>query len=619
MFKKPVETLDQLKEKSLKNTFAPASINFLKDSIGLETRWSRTYRITNFPPKAGAGWLSHAAHLQGVVMSIQSIPTDPTKMITSLNRATTQLLGQLAVGGDALSTQRKNKQIEDAQSLMSKVDLEQQSLFETGVFLTVHAPNQEEGLRRSKRLEATLAASQIRVRPMVWRQEDGYRATMPWVEFPSSQRGTSPYQMPAETIAASFPMSSSGINHESGIVLGKDQAGSLVVIDRWKPPSSSGVANKNQVILATSGAGKSYAAMATLIREWAQGAKVIIVDPEREFQKLCRSLEGTWINVGSGGTRINPFEAVDAPVDLDLQEEDEKVYQGSPINRQLQRVKLFLDIYLPDLSHVQKSLLNEAVQKAYEEKGITAETNPSSVDVWPTIKDLYSICKAAGDDDLGILGEESNQSLRKDWQILGVLLQDAAVGTDAALWSGQSTVKADSDFIVLDIHDLETAEERVRRAQYTNILGYAWDLIRADRTEKKILAVDEAWMLIDPKVPQALNFLKSMAKRIRKYSGALMVISQNPIDFLAPEIAKEGEPILASASFKLLLRQEGKDLPTITALYGLSEVEGEKLSSAKVGEGLMIAGNDRAWVNIMGSPYEESLMRHQLNKEENNE
>ncbi len=150
--------------------------------------------------------------------------------------------------------------------------------------------------------------------------------------------------------------------------------------------------------------------------------------------------------------------------------------------------------------------------------------------------------------------------------------------------------------------------DAVKRAQYLNVLGYLWDLIRADRAEKKILVVDEAWMLIDPQAPQALKFMKSLSKRIRKYAGSFMVVTQNIADFLAPAVAGEGEQVLTNAAYTLLLRQGGKDLQALASLFHLSDAEQDKLTNARVGEGLLIAGNDRAWIHIDTAPHESRLI-----------
>lgn len=65
--------------------------------------------------------------------------------------------------------------------------------------------------------------------------------------------------------------------------------------------------------------------------------------------------------------------------------------------------------------------------------------------------------------------------------------------------------------------------------------------------------VDEAWLLVDPQTPQALAFLRDTSKRIRKYMGGLVVITQNVIDFLAPEVQRHGQALLDNPTYKLLL------------------------------------------------------------------
>ena len=575
---------------ALRNAFAPEALLFERRAVDLGSQWGRVYTVASFPPSVDAGWLATVANLEGVTLSVHALPTDPTQITLAMSRAISLLAGQLAQGGSAISQQRMEQQIQDAQVLLRKIDQEQQSVCTVGVFALVTAPDEAAGLRRCKRLEGMLAAAGMRARPLAFRQEDGLKAVGPWGMFPKELQGAAPFQLPAETLAASFPFSSGGINHGKGIVLGHDSTGGLVLVDRWTPPADSGVTNPHWTVLAGSGAGKSHGIKVIVLREFAQGAKVIIIDPEREYRHLCHALGGAWINAGGGGQRINPMQAPPLPVETD---EDETA--TSAIGQHIQRVRLVLDLYLPGITEMQRALLSRAIRAVYTEAGIDLEADPASISAnqWPHFGHLYAFAaKQEG----------------ADWQSLAALLEDAAIGTDAGLWAGPSAAMPDSDVVVLDIHDLENAPENVQRAQYANVLGFAWDLIRADRSERKLLVVDEAWMLVDPNVPQSLAFLKRMSKRARKYSASVNVVTQNAVDFLAPEVSREGEPVLANSSTKLLLRQEAKDLPTVSTLFNLSEAEQEKLRNARIGEGLLIAGNHRAWVTIDTAPHETSIM-----------
>ena len=574
---------------ALRNAFAPEALRFGPRSMDIGAEWARAYAITSFPPAVDLGWLATAANLEGVVLSIHALPTDTLAITMAMSRAASLLAAQLSIGGSALSQQRMEAQLQDAQTLLRKLDAEQQAVFTTGVVLLVTAPDEATGLHRCRRVEGTLAAAGMRARVLAYRQEDGLRAAGPWGLFPESLRGGAPFQLPAETLAASFPFSSGGINHGHGIVIGHDTSGGLVLFDRWNPPADAGISNQHMTVLAGSGAGKSHLAKLMILREWAQGAKLVIIDPEREYRHLCRALAGTWINAGGETQRINLMQAPSLPDD------DEGGHGTGGVAQHMQRAGLVLDLYLPQLTDMRRALLQRGLRAVYEAAGIRMDTDPATIpnDLWPHVGTLYQHClKQEGD----------------DWQALAALLEDAAIGATASLWAGPSAVEAGTDLVVLDIHDLENAPESVQRAQYANVLGYAWDLIRADRSERKVLVVDEAWMLVDPNVPQAIGFLKRMSKRARKYSCSVNVVTQNAIDFLAPEVAREGEPVLANASTKLLLRQEAKDLPTVATLFQLSEAEQDRLRTARVGEGLLIAGNHRAWVVIDTAPHETSLI-----------
>jgi hypothetical protein len=86
------------------------------------------------------------------------------------------------------------------------------------------------------------------------------------------------------------------------------------------------------------------------------------------------------------------------------------------------------------------------------------------------------------------------------------------------------------------------------------------------------------------------------------------VVTQNVNDFLAPSVRDDGEAVLTNSAFVLLLRQGGKDLQALTELFQLSDAEQDKLSNAHIGEGLLIAGNQRAWIHVDTAPHETILL-----------
>ncbi|GEA16347.1 hypothetical protein E308F_25930 [Moorella sp. E308F] len=575
----------------LLDVLSPQALDFGARQITFGEQLARAMVITDYPPRVGPAWLARVAGMPGVAASIHVNPTDPANLVLSINRAIGEYTGRLELGGNALVMQRTEHALKDAQELLKKIDQEQQQVFYVTVVLLILAHDQETLDRRTRQVEAALAAAGMRGRAAVFRQEEGLKAAGPWAVLPSGIKDAGARNMPAETVAASFPFTASGINDGSGVVLGRDRDGGLVLVDIWQRGGDR--TNSNWTVLAKPGAGKSFAVKMLILRELARGARVIIIDPEREYREMCRLLNGAWINCAGGKGRINPLQVRPVPVD-DEEGEEDKVTARGPLALHLQTLRTFFSLYLRDLSDLERAALEEALVEVYRQAGVGWQTDPAEITAenWPTPKELYAYVAAKA-------GEKPETYGR-----LAVLLRRAAEGADASLWAGPTTASADNDLIVLDVHDLQNADDAVRRAQYFNVLSFAWHQIEKDRQERTLLVVDEAWLLVDPQTPQALAFLRDTSKRIRKYMGGLVVISQNVIDFLAPEVARHGQALLDNPTYKLLLAQGEKDLEAITTLMNLSEAEHDLLASAKRGEGLLVAGTQRVQVRIEAAPYE---------------
>ncbi|NMP25154.1 VirB4 family type IV secretion system protein, partial [Sulfobacillus harzensis] len=377
-------------QSALANAMAPEALEFFPQYLVAGPEWRRVYAILAYPPSVEDGWLTSAANLPGVTLSLHAAPQDAYQLVQALNRRIGAISGQLAMGKNAaLTEQRLTQELEDAMALMRQIDAEQQGTFQTAVYLVVSAPDAEVGLRRAKRLEGQLAAQGMRARPLVYYQNEGLQASGPFGIWPKPIQGAQIW--PAATIAASWPMGAGGINHGSGIVLGHDADGGMVLIDRWEPPKEAGITNKNFAILSPPGGGKSHATKLMMLREWALGAKVFVLDPEREYRGLARQLDAAWINAAGGGTRVNPLQAPSLPDDT-----DEEGGSGSGLSTHIQRVLDFFATYLPDLSPMQRALLEEAVERSYATHSITKDMDIGTipVDGWPHVGDVYAYCQA---------------------------------------------------------------------------------------------------------------------------------------------------------------------------------------------------------------------------------
>jgi hypothetical protein len=89
-------------------------------------------------------------------------------------------------------------------------------------------------------------------------------------------------------------------------------------------------------------------------------------------------------------------------------------------------------------------------------------------------------------------------------EYLTVIIRELAEGSDSFLWNGYTTVNPQSRFICLDTFDLQNTSDTIKKTQYYNILTWAWEQMSKDRSEKVLLVCDEAYLLVDPNVPQSL-------------------------------------------------------------------------------------------------------------------
>jgi len=419
--------------------------------------------------------------------------------------------------------------------------------------------------------------------------------------FPATQRITEKY-MASWHIATSYPFTKKSLFHKEGVVIGRtvevqEELEELVVVDRWNPQDPS-ITNPNMVTLGRSGSGKSYATKLYLLREWMQGARIIIIDPEREYNNIARQIGGKIINAGSGEYSINPFEVRD--LREYMEDEDRNV---DPLSIAKSRTQTILKTLMPNLFYTSYNFVDAQINRLYDQFNIRSgirNYDIYSTHDYPNIYDFIELVESTPPDD---------RNYDRD---LAVAVAGLSGMEKFFVASEDIEHKLDlhnDHFVIFDIHDLKEQKLELQRAVYFNILTWIWDYIRKDRKEKTILVVDEAWILLDPNSPETLQFLVEMAKRIRKYMGSMWIITQNVNDFFQGRLEESGKAVLGNASFKLLFKQAETDIPRILSLYTLTEKEQELLSILPIGRAIMIAGDNHLYVNVKASPFEERVIQ----------
>lgn len=590
----------------LLDILSPSAMDFKNKVITNGEMFQRVITIINFPDRSGPGWISKVATLPGVVCSIHATPTDPVELINQIRISLGELEAKLLQGGNRLTISRIQSQFKGANHIIKKVDNESQSVFFITVVFLVTANDMDVLQERCKKLESTLAASGMRGRTPMFKQEEGLRSVGPYRILAPEISELGARNMPVETIAGMFPFVYSGINDGDGILLGSDKDGGILLVDFWTREGSR--TNSNVTVLGRPGVGKSTVIKKILSFEHANDTQVIIIDPEREYKDLCKRLEGDWINCGGGGKdgRINPLQIRNVPLDDDEDTEEaermfskEIVSQG-PLALHFQIMRTFFRLYCgKDLTRKNMSYLEVALESVFKKKEIFWGTDPAQLknEDYPLMENLFYW-----------LEEMSKKEPTKPiWEELMMLIRPAAVGADSGLWNGPTTIDPNSDFICLDTHNLLDAAKEIQQAQYFNVLGWSWNKIAHDRTKKVILAGDEFYLNVDPENPETLKFTRNASKRIRKYEGSLMVITHDMNDFMDPAVRRYGQSLLDNPVYKIIMGQGEREIKSLTDLMHLSEKEIETLLAGNRGEALFIAGNKRVHASIEVSNEELAL------------
>ena len=365
-------------------------------------------------------------------------------------------------------------------------------------------------------------------------------------------------------------------------------------MDVWKRGGDR--TNSNFVVMGNSGVGKSTAIKHILMSEYMKGTKILVVDPESEYKDLCYNLGGDWINaVGGAGGRFNPLQVRPSPRDDESEKEADRLYrdEGYGMNDlalHMKNLEIFFSLYIPSLTDMQKAVLKKCLVELYQRFGITWDTDVAKLKPtdFPIFSDLYKLVKEKAD----------TEKDRQAYADLSLLLYDIAEGSDSFIWNGHSTIATDSPFICLDTNALQETSDSIKRTQYFNLLTYCWEQMSRNREERVLLICDEAYLMIDQKVPQSLVYLRNVMKRARKYEGALGIISHSVIDFLSESIKQYGQAFLDIPCYKLLMGTDGPNLKETAKLYDLTEAEQELLLARKRGHALFMVGATRLHISF---------------------
>jgi len=305
-------------------------------------------------------------------------------------------------------------------------------------------------------------------------------------------------------------------------------AGRKGQIFTWSPFEND--TNYNTIVVGTSGSGKSVAMQELMMSLLGMGARVVVFDLGRSFEKSCFLVEGQHIRFEKNSVMcINPFSFV------------EEGNEESDVNErrdQLESIALTME----QMAARREGILD--IQGNFLQKAVS--------DTFAIYGRQTTVTKVAE----ALLQHDDTRA-----RDVGTLLFNYTKEGSYGKWfEGEANVDLKSDLVVVELEDLKEKPSLQNVVLQSFLASMTQKLYLSDRKRKTVFIVDEAAQLLENKF-----FSKSaqdMARRVRKYEASLVVGTQSFADFYANDYSLN---ILENAAWVLMLNQVPEAIQQLSA------------------------------------------------------
>ena len=296
----------------------------------------------------------------------------------------------------------------------------------------------------------------------------------------------------------------------------------------WTPFESNG--NHNVCIIGKSGAGKSVAMQEIMTSIMATGGAVVVIDDGYSFQNSAAVFDGLFIDFGTA-IELNPFAAVDA----DAMRCDPEFYESA----MSMLVNFIFALAHPgsEGNDLERAILGDAVQYVWDRAG--TKGNIDSI-----IAYLETRKKAAEDGNEKAICSE----------IITLLRPYAEKGVFGRLFSKGCSVQMHDALVVFEMSSLREKKEVQAAVMVLLIFLATQKMYHSGRDQPVAIMIDEAWSLLSGTMG---SFIEGVARRTRKYNGALITATQSAQDYFTNAAA---EAAWANSDWMLFFTQKDSSI-----------------------------------------------------------
>jgi conjugal transfer ATP-binding protein TraC len=297
---------------------------------------------------------------------------------------------------------------------------------------------------------------------------------------------------------------------------------------------SKNAKNFNGFIAAPPGAGKSILGNSLAYAHYTAGAFVRIIDIGGSYARLCDKVGGVHIEfTPEKDICLNMFTTVINPED-DL----------SSISL-IVLAMVFSGTDHPDISEIENTLAQDAVQHAWDLQGTNA-----------TLDDVRDFLEHYP--DRGTNGKKATENIIQQAHHMAFNLAEFTTGGRyAKYFIGKASFNIKKDrFVLLELGELKNNPALFRVITMLVFDAVSRDLYFSDKKKRRLILFDESWQFLSGEGDNSVmkSMIESGFRQARKFGGGLFVITQSVLD--RKQFGSIGDVIWNYSDYKFLLQSE---------------------------------------------------------------
>ena len=592
------EKLELIRTKDYFDCIAPSTIKFMNNYYIVGDSYRCAWAIREYPPSTEEqAMLSKVADRNGVTLRIYHRLVDAMEQKRIVQNAMRKNKMK-TTGTDVTECVEAEGNLQDVIELLANIRRNRECLLHCAVFIELKAKSLDELKDLQSEVAMELTRSKISVDRLTLRQKEGFLSVLP-VGF--NQFGTQFERvLPASSVANLYPFNYSGKTDPHGLYIGRDKYGTNILVDLDRRAEDK--TTSNILILGNSGQGKSYLMKLLLVNIRESGKKVIVLDPEAEYEDLCNNLGGCYIDFLSGEYKINPLEPK-AWSDNTEQTDEDSPEAFKKVTRLSQHIAFLKDFFrcYKEFDDTQIDTIEILLAKLYARFGITDTTDyteKKSTD-FPTMEDFYKLCE-----EEFMTYDKTRKYLYTEETLQEVCLgiNSMCVGSESKYFNGHTNI-TDGDFLCFGVKGLMDSNKRLKDAMLFNILSYMSNQLLGEGNTAA--SIDELYLFLTNMT--AIEYIRNAMKRVRKKDSSVILASQNIEDFLIPSIREFTKPLFSIPTHQFLFNAGQINPKEYMDALQIEPSEFELIKYPERGTCLYRCGNERYLLQVTAPEYKSAI------------